>query len=56
MKFSLKFVVSYSRLEPLLELLFIYFDHEIFHFCPCLSVALCKQGSFWYKEVSHKNT
>jgi hypothetical protein len=42
MKISLKFVVSYPTLEPLLEPLFMYFDHGIFYFCPCLSVALCK--------------
>jgi hypothetical protein len=42
MKISLKFVVSIPTLEPLLEPLFIYFDHRLFHFCPCLSVALCE--------------
>jgi hypothetical protein len=40
MKICLKFVGSYPMVEPLLEPLFIYFDHEIFHFCPCLSVTL----------------
>jgi hypothetical protein len=42
MKISLKFVGSYPTLEPLLELWFMYLAHGIFHFCPCLSVTLCK--------------
>jgi hypothetical protein len=35
MKIYLKFVVTYPTLETLLEPQFMYFDHEIFHFCPC---------------------
>jgi hypothetical protein len=42
MKISPKFVGSYSTLEHLLEPLFMYFDLGNFHFCPCLSVTLCK--------------
>jgi hypothetical protein len=42
MKNSLNFMVRYATLEPLLEPLFMYFDHGILHFCPCLSVVLCK--------------
>jgi hypothetical protein len=30
MKISLKFVVSYQTLEPLLEPMFMYFDHGFF--------------------------
>jgi hypothetical protein len=42
MKISLKNMGSYPMLEPLLEPLFMYFDHGFFHFCPCLSVTLCE--------------
>jgi hypothetical protein len=38
MRISLKFVRSYPMVEPLLEPLFMYFDHEIFHFCVMVSV------------------
>jgi hypothetical protein len=40
MKISLKFVGSYPTLEPLLEPLFMYFDHGIFSFLPLLKCDL----------------
>jgi hypothetical protein len=40
MKFSLKFVGSYKTLEPLLEPLFMQFDHGIFPFLPLLKCDL----------------
>jgi hypothetical protein len=40
MKISLKFVASYPMVELLLEPLFMYFDHGIFHFLPLLKCDL----------------
>jgi hypothetical protein len=53
MKISLKFVGSYPTLEPWLELLFMYFDHGIFHFpllkCDLVQIRFLvenEQGSY----------
>jgi hypothetical protein len=46
MRISLKIVVSYPTLEHLLEPLLMYFDHEIFHFCPCLMWPYARKVPF----------
>jgi hypothetical protein len=56
MKISLKFVVSYPTLEPLLEPLFKYFDHGIFPFLPLLKCGLLQvRFLFSIKLGSHMN-
>jgi hypothetical protein len=56
MKISLKFVVSYQTLEPLLEPLFMYFDHGIFPFLPLLMCGLMQvRFLFSIKQGSHVN-
>jgi hypothetical protein len=57
MKISTKFVVSYPTLEPLLDTLFMYFDHVIFPFLPLLKCGLMQvRLLFGIKEGSHMNT
>jgi hypothetical protein len=54
---SLKFVVSYPTLEPLLEPLFMYFELGIFHFLPLLRCGLMQvRFLFSIKQGSHMST
>jgi hypothetical protein len=56
MKISLKLVVSYTTLEPLLEPRFMYFDHGIFHFCLAKVWPYASMVPFCIKQVSRMNT
>jgi hypothetical protein len=57
MKISLKFVVRYPSLEPLLEPLLMYFDHGFFPFLPLLECGLMQvRFLFGIRQGSHMNT